>query len=199
MEYFSSDNLIEYNKKVKREGYSNVVFCVVIVALLLILLYYKTFVFMVVSVKGNSMTDTLHNGDLLVADKTVSCRRGDIVVFYDDDINDEPLIKRVIAVEGDTVWSDAGFVYISYIDDNGKNVTERLDEPYVYKSGVTNVPRTVISDGMIFVLGDNRSVSSDSRYFGAVKNSAVLGVVPDWSIKIKDLTIVSWYKSAIGA
>lgn len=199
MEYFSSDNLIEYNKKVKREGYSNVFFCVIIVALLLILLYYKTFVFMVVSVKGNSMTDTLHSGDLLVADKTVSCRRGDIVVFYDGDINDEPLIKRVIAVEGDTVWSDAGFVYISYIDDNGKTVTKRLDEPYVYKSGVTNVPRTVISDGMIFVLGDNRSVSSDSRYFGAVKSSAVLGVVTDWSIKIKDWTIVSWYKSAIGA
>ncbi len=199
MEYYSGKNLIEYNKSVRREAYFNVVFCVFLVALLLVLLYYKTFVFMVVSVKGDSMYDTLNNGDLLIADKTVSCSRGDIIVFYDKEINDEALIKRVIAVGGDTVWSQNGYVYIGYTDNNGETVTERLNEDYVYTSGITNVKSTVVPENCVFVLGDNRGVSHDSRYFGAVSRNSVLGVVTNWSVKIKDSKFVSWYKRAIGA
>lgn len=199
MEYISGKNLIEYDKSSRREAYSNVVFCVILVALFLVLLYYKTFVFMVVSVKGKSMYDTLNDGDLLIADRTASYARGDVIVFYDTEIKNEALIKRVIAVGGDTVWSEDGYVYLSFTDKNGRIVTEKLNEDYVYKKGVTDFSPTKVPDNCIFVLGDNRENSSDSRFFGVISEKCVLGVVTDWSLKIKDSSFVSWYKRAIGA
>lgn len=199
MEYISGKNLIEYDKSSRREAYSNVVFCVILVALFLVLLYYKTFVFMVVSVKGKSMYDTLNDGDLLIADRTANYARGDVIVFYDTEIKNEALIKRVIAVGGDTVWSENGYVYLSFTDKNGRIVTEKLNEDYVYKKGVTDFLPTKVPVNCIFVLGDNRENSSDSRFFGVISEKCVLGVVTDWSLKIKDSSFVSWYKRAIGA
>lgn len=199
MEYISGKNLIEYDKSSRREAYSNVVFCVILVALFLVLLYYKTFVFMVVSVKGKSMYDTLNDGDLLIADRTASYARGDVIVFYDTEIKNEALIKRVIAVGGDTVWSEDGYVYLSFTDKNGRVVTEKLNEDYVYKKGITEFLPTKVPDNCIFVLGDNRENSSDSRFFGVISEESVLGVVTDWSLKIKDSSFVSWYKRVIGA
>lgn len=114
-------------------------------------------------VKEHSMDDTLHGNDYLImwkmAYKTKTPEYGDIVVFRSDLLNEEGrkklLIKRVIATEGDTVAVRDGYVYR-----NG----EQLNEPYT-KDGYTNggMDETVVPEDCMFLLGDNRLVSIDSR------------------------------------
>ncbi len=195
--YFDK-NLIERQKSAKRDAVGTMIFIAVLLLLLAVGIYLKTCVFMVVSVKGTSMYDTLSDGDLLFANKLESPTRGDIVVIYDDDIDDEALIKRVICLQGDDIWTINGFVYITYTDEDGNRVTEKLEEDYLLKSGVTKInDKITVPDGYFFVMGDNRERSSDSRYFGCVKTSSILGVVPDWSVNIKDSAFINWYKKII--
>ncbi|MBR7093075.1 MAG: signal peptidase I [Clostridia bacterium] len=140
------------------------VFSLVCVAILF------TFVFRTVSVDGGSMTPTLSNADrLILTHLFYTPRRGDIVVISRLETKEEPLIKRVIAVAGDTVQITAdGKVYL-----NG----ELLEEPYISVKtpafGATD-PIT-IEEGYIFVMGDNRTVSKDSRLLGPIPVSKVMG------------------------
>lgn len=137
-----------------------------------------TMVFRVVGVDGRSMMNTLHHGDRLI----LRClwytpQRGDIVVIYRDE-SQKPLIKRVIGVAGDTIRIDAenNVVYR-----NG----EPLDEPYVeypFGWGITWSDETMdpdgtvhIPEGMMFVLGDHRDDSADSRINGLERVDRVIG------------------------
>ncbi|MGN1350175.1 MAG: signal peptidase I [Anaerovoracaceae bacterium] len=114
-------------------------------------------------VKEHSMDDTLHSNDYLImwkmAYKTKTPEYGDIVVFRSDLLTENGkkklLIKRVIATGGDTIAVRNGYVYR-----NG----EQLEEPYT-KDGYTNggIDETVVPEGKLFLLGDNRVVSIDSR------------------------------------
>ena len=114
-------------------------------------------------VKEHSMDDTLHSNDYLImwkmAYKTKTPEYGDIVVFRSDLLTEDGkkklLIKRVIATGGDTIAVRNGYVYR-----NG----EQLEEPYT-KDGYTNggIDETVVPEGKLFLLGDNRVVSIDSR------------------------------------
>lgn len=143
-----------------------------VIAMVIVALVFSLFC-RVVNVSGDSMTDTLQNGEKLVL--TSICANpnyGDVVVIRRD--NDSPLIKRVIGLPGDKIFiSDAnGVVYR-----NG----EALDEPYV-RGGFTpsmgmSTAYVVPEDG-IFVLGDNRRESLDSRLLrDSVKMADVVGVV----------------------
>ncbi len=128
--------------------------------------------FRVVAVDGVSMCDTLQHGDrLLLITQLYKIERGDIVVIEEE--THGPLIKRVIAIEGDTVAIDAetGEVIL-----NG----ELLQEAYV-RGGYTppfalDAPYTVPT-GQVFVMGDNRPDSLDSRRLGAFSTTDVLGEV----------------------
>ena len=133
----------------------------------------------VVVVSGTSMNRTLLDGDyLFVLSNTIyqQPRHGDIVVVCKESFdNGAPIVKRVIAVEGQTVDIDfeRGIVYVDGV---------AIDEPYVNTptnmNGGMRFPLTV-DEGCIFVLGDNRNVSRDSRYteIGQVREEEVLGKV----------------------
>ena len=148
-----------------------------IVYLLGIILLVLMLVFRVVVVSGSSMLPTLYSGDRLLLLSTPlynSPKYGDIVVASKDSFEDgEPIIKRVIAVEGQTVDIDfaTGTVYVDGI---------ALDEPYINNLTTldegTDLP-LIVDKGCVFVLGDNRNRSQDSRspQIGQIDKRELLG------------------------
>lgn len=128
------------------------------------------YVFRIVGVDGASMLPTLQDGDMLVLSVSEdSYQRGDIIVV--ERTMNEPLIKRIIAVGGETISIDsAGIVYI-----NGK----RLPEDYIQgKTVLRDFPGEMkVPHGSLFVMGDNRTVSKDSRSneVGLISVESVVG------------------------
>ena len=123
----------------------------------------------VLQIYGSSMTPTLEDGDIVVAVSTDNLETGDIVAFY---YNNKVLVKRVIAQAGDWVdIKDDGAVYV-----NGA----RIDEPYVedLALGSANIDFPYqVPESRVFVLGDHRSVSIDSRNsaVGCIGSDQVVG------------------------
>ncbi len=148
-----------------------------LISALLICVLVFVFVLRIMDVHGTSMFPTLNNGDkVLVSGLFYEPQRGDIVVFKKDSYDDnKALVKRVIAVEGDTVNIDfeQGIVYV-----NG----EALEENYIDVLTTTKIdfvgPKPV-EENCIFVLGDNRNASTDSRdkRIGLVDKRLVIGKV----------------------
>jgi signal peptidase I len=139
---------------------------------LVVALLIRTFVVQVYLVEGPSMEPTLHTGERLLVNKMVYMLRepkpGEIIVLEDPNRPDRELIKRVIAVGDETIEVKKGVVYV-----NG----QALKEPYI-NSVVTrleDMAQTVIEPGFIFVMGDNRSWSFDSRNIGPVPVDKVDG------------------------
>ena len=130
------------------------------------------FLYQPVRVEGTSMLPGLEDRDRLFINKFVyhfeSIHRGDVVVFYYPRDPEKSYIKRVIAVPGDRVRIDRGQVYL-----NGK----KLAEPYVPEEfrDAKSMPDTVIPDDEYFMMGDHRSISSDSREFGPVDRDLIYG------------------------
>ncbi len=133
-----------------------------------------SFVFRIISVSGPSMENTIHNGDkVIVTDFNYEPKCGDIVVITHAHKFPEPIIKRIIAVEGQSfhIDFDTGGVFV-----DGK----LLDEPYIKNSTINDeggdIP-SVIPEGHVFVMGDNRQNSKDSRSssIGIVEKSSILG------------------------
>ena len=148
--------------------------CMVLALTVCVLIF--SFALRFVEVEGSSMYPTLHDGDLLLVCGAASePRQGDIVVFRDDGFRPEPLVTRVIAVGGQTVDIDfgSGVVYVDGVP---------LDEPYTAEPTLRELdfsgPLTV-PEGELFVLGDNRNASNDSRdaRLGCVDARGVLGRV----------------------
>jgi signal peptidase I len=136
------------------------------------------FLFRPFEVKGESMFPNLHDSQYLITN-VISQRLGDpklgqIIVFKAPNEPDKDFIKRVIGVAGDTVMVQDGSVYL-----NGK----KLDESKYLKSEVKTYGGTFLKDGdkvtvpqgYFFVLGDNRSYSSDSREWGFVPKKNIIG------------------------
>jgi signal peptidase I len=121
-------------------------------------------------VHGQSMEPTLHSDQRLVVEKVSyrlhGPRRGDIVVLKSPQQSSELLIKRVIGLPGETVEIRQGRVYI-----NG----QELDEPYLERPVGGNWGPIIVSPLQVFVLGDNRSFSNDSRAFGMVPIENIVG------------------------
>ena len=146
--------------------------CMLLVVMLLFLV-----VFRVILVTGDSMFTTLWDGDYLLLVSELFCgdpEPGDIVVISKQSFDDgSPIVKRVIATQGQTVDIDfeSGTVYVD---------GQALREPYIHNE-TTNEEGTVFSltvaENCIFVLGDNRAVSLDSRspQIGQIDRREVLG------------------------
>lgn len=159
----------------------------VLVAAIVAVVLIFSFVFRMATIEGTSMLDTLHAGErVVISDLGYTPKYGDIVIIsrnnnnapLEEDMNNQPIIKRVIATEGQKVDIDfeKGIVYVD---------GEALDEPYT-STPTTNADDVefpvIVPEGHIFVLGDNRGISLDSRStrignFGMIDERYVLGKV----------------------
>ena len=143
----------------------------------LIILLLSCFLLRHTVVDGGSMDRTLADGQhLIISDFLYTPKNGDIIVFQPLNApNSDPLIKRVIATAGQTFEMNDGTVYINGV---------AISEPYVFLDGeisrnYRDYPETLIPEGYVFVLGDHRNNSKDSRYdeIGLVDVRSILGRV----------------------
>ncbi|HUA08093.1 MAG TPA: signal peptidase I [Candidatus Acidoferrales bacterium] len=121
-------------------------------------------------VSGPSMSPHVSSGEFVlintVAYRFGAPKRGDVVTFLHDGATPELFIKRVIGLPGDRIRIDRGVVYV-----NGNP----LSEPYVRYHDDRSAPEITVPPQSVYVLGDNRAVSEDSRVFGPVPDSDLTG------------------------
>lgn len=148
-----------------------------VVLVVAVALFLRTFVFQSYRIPSGSMEDTIMTGDQVFAEKISyylgEPEPGDIVTFDDPEVPSRTLIKRVIATAGQTIDLVDGSVYVD---------GQVLDEPYTdgkptypleSVTGAQIVYPYTVPAGEIWVMGDNRTNSSDSRYFGSIPVSSV--------------------------
>lgn len=164
----SERNRLRYQKKYKRTFQSTSAILIVVSAISILI---ATLWMPVLQIYGSSMSPTLMDGEIVFTAKTSKFKTGDIIAFYYDN---KLLVKRVIAEAGDWVDIDEeGNVYV-----DGKEI----DEPYIdekaYGDTNINLPYQV-PDGKVFVLGDHRAISIDSRNtsIGCVSKEQIVGKV----------------------
>ncbi len=159
---------IKYNRRYKSVLRSTVYTLVTVAAVAVLV---ATLWLPVMRIFGNSMTPTLSDGEIVFSVKTNNLEQGDIIAFY---YNNRILIKRVIAQQGDWVNMDEdGTVFV-----NG----EVLDEPYLTEKAFGDCDIELpyqVPDGRIFVMGDHRSTSVDSRNttVGCVSQEQIVGKI----------------------
>jgi signal peptidase I len=190
-------------------------FAVLTIAALAIAIVLKTFVVQAFYIPSVSMVPTLHVGDRILVNRLAyrfgDIERGDVIVFADPNPDgthdrgivgglvhflaqgvgvvrpdDDDFIKRVIGLPGDVVEMRRGTVYVNGVP---------LEEPYVNQQdpSTADLPPTSVPDGMLFVMGDNRNHSGDSRY----QPPAGLGFVPIDRVIGKAVVII-WPPSRMG-
>lgn len=137
-------------------------YIIIVVVVVLI----RSFIATPVRVDGDSMNKTFKNGDILILYKLSEIKRFDVIVLHEEKDN-EKIIKRVIGMPGDTVAIKDGEIYIN---------DEKIDDEYAY--GMTSdYDRITLKSDEYFILGDNRLISKDSRYFGPIKEKEIKGKV----------------------
>lgn len=132
------------------------------VIILIVVVLIRTYLVTPIIVSGPSMQPTLDGGELMILNKNGSLDRFDVVVV---DIGSEDIIKRIIALPGETVSCEKGIVYV-----NGR----RQDESYS-KGTTFNFDKVKLADDEYFVMGDNREDSKDSRMLGPIKKDNIKG------------------------
>ncbi len=199
-----------YRVKERRSSVRFFALLVAIISVFLGIRYYWTSRFGGVMVDGSSMYSTLEHKEYLVVEYTKhrKAERGDVIVVHVEDYPEiqaenankkeeyklKYLIKRLIAVEGDTVKCEGGRMYIRYA--GTQDFVEIDERAYAYyasseaKAGYSFSEYTV-GEGRVFFLGDNRCNSKDSRYReeqgshlknDLYKEEDIFGVVPNWAI-----------------
>jgi signal peptidase I len=133
----------------------------------------QKFLFTPVTVQGESMMPTFENNNKVVVSKISEIERFDMIVFHSP-ISEDNHIKRVIGLPGDKVEVKDDVLYINGV---------KREEPYLksnkeqYQMTLTQDFATEVPDHSLFVMGDNRLKSGDSRYYGFISYDAVIGEV----------------------
>ena len=159
---------VSYQKKFRGTMRSTINILIVVAAVAVLV---AVLLLPILRIYGTSMHGTLDSGDLVVSVKGSSFETGDVIAFY---YNNNILVKRVIANSGQ--WVDIDLDGNVYVDQ------QLIDEPYLAEKAFgepdIDFPYQV-PDGRVFVLGDNRSVSIDSRYrsIGCVSSEQVVGKI----------------------
>lgn len=172
MKFFSRKNNMHPNETSVHMLYDWIdsLVCAAVLCILVFTFFIKT-----MRVIGSSMYPTYVDGQRVIAvTPFAGISHGDVVVTDEHNGTGDPLIKRVIAVSGDTLYVDEeGAIYI-----NGNAIKDYVDAGYYTSYGDTEYP-IVIPDGMLFLMGDNREVSYDSRYMkvGCIAEDNVIGKV----------------------
>lgn len=161
----------ELQREENRQGYGIILRSILYIAVVAVAgtVLAATLFFPVLRIYGSSMLPTLHSGNIVLTLKTTDFQKKDVVAFY---YNNKILVKRVIATEGE--WVD--------MDEHG-NVSvegETLDEPYVLDKAIGECDIKFpyqVPEGRLFVMGDHRSVSVDSRSssVGCVAEEQIVG------------------------
>jgi len=164
-------------ESLKKELLNNLLESFKILLMTLVLAFIvKTFLVEPFLIPSESMENTLMVGDRIIVEKIghylgEEYKRGEIVVFQTSPEAEVLLIKRIIAIGGDTVELRDGEVYI-----NG----EKSEEPYTREQNTTPLNKQVdfpmtIPDGEVLLLGDNRGNSADGRIFGTISEDLIIG------------------------
>ncbi len=167
---------VKYQKRYKKVLTSTVSTLIVVAAVAVLI---ATLLMPVLQIYGGSMSPTLYDGDIIATIKTTDFEAGDVVAFY---YNNKILVKRVIAMSGEWVDMDEeGNVYVNDV---------LLDEPYLVERAVGECDIKLpyqVPENRVFVMGDHRSVSVDSRSttVGCVAEEQLVGklVFRVWPLK----------------
>ena len=172
--------------------------CIIFALVFCVLLF--VFGARMVNVVGHSMVPTLEQNDkVIISNLFYHPKQGDIVVLRKQTLMDEPIVKRIIATEGQTVDIDftLGRVFVDgeLLQEDYVNDLTYLDEPYVNApvhdrenfEGKITVPK-----GSVFVMGDNRNASTDSRdaRLGCVDTRYIMGRVYFTLFPVKNIGVV---------
>lgn len=159
-------NRVKYQKRYKKVLTSTVSTLIVVAAIAVLI---ATLLMPVLQIYGTSMNPTLYDGDIIATIKTTEFKPGELVAFY---YNNKILVKRVIAMSGEWVDMDEeGNVYVNDV---------LLDEPYLVERAVGECDIKLpyqVPENRVFVMGDHRSVSVDSRSttVGCVSEEQLVG------------------------
>lgn len=142
----------------------------------------RTYLFYPFQVVGDSMVPTLETGDRLILNKLAEVDRFDIVVFPAPDGTDEEYVKRIIGLPGDEITYFQDELYINgkkieehYLESLKEDSDQQLMSDFTLYSLDATAGYSVVPEDMYFVLGDNRSVSKDSRVFGFIPAAQIEG------------------------
>jgi signal peptidase I len=137
---------------------------------LVIVLVINIFLAQATRVEGQSMEPTLHNNQRLIIEKVSYYfhppERGEIIVLRRHGSSGDPLIKRVVGLPGETIAIHDGRVYIN---------DQPLEESYLAQTTLGAMPARLVPEEHVFVMGDNRGASNDSRAFGVVSFDDIIG------------------------
>lgn len=158
-------------QRIKRERKEVLTWALELLAVVLVSLFVREFVFSLATVQGPSMQDTLESGQVVAVSKMHyrlnDAARGDVVIcMYPD--SDDNFIKRIVALAGDTVEIRDGVTYI-----NG----QAQPDAFVNHPAQNDFAPYLVEEGTVFVMGDNRGNSHDSRAVGALGEDMIIGRV----------------------
>ncbi len=190
-----NNSLNQENKKNRDVAGVLYEWCDALVYAIVVIVILFTVFFKITNVVGTSMIDTLHERDtLIISDLGYKPQHGDIIVVAMNNMYfKEPIVKRIIAMGGDTIDINFDTHEVKITDSNG--VTQVLEEEYIFEE--TRIAADVkfpleIPQGYLFVMGDNRNGSTDSRdtRVGLIDERQILGHVVLRILPIGDFGVV---------